>query len=433
MSKRRSSNRRTAGHPVAALDIGAHKVCCLVADVDSDPWSVADQFHEAEGAVRVLGHGHQRACGIAAGGIVDMRLAQAAVGAAIAQAEQSSGLAIDTVWVSFVGPQRWRSFRGHVELTAGIVEDGDIARLDEGALAYARRGNDRLIALSREGFCLDGLDGIEQPLGLAGHRLEALHHAVTAPAAAVQNLMTLLDGCQVAPAGLAPAGYASGLAASTADERRRGVIAVDIGAATTSIAAFCGDRYVGGATLPFGGQHSTGDLSRELGLPLVEAERIKTLYGSVVIAASDEHDPVLLARGPGSESQALATRGHVCRILRGRVDWMMAGIRASIDDFQSERLSRASVVLTGGGSELAGLDAVASIALGRDVRLACDTLVRGAVGQAAGAVAGPAFSGVVGLALMAARPSPWITAPRTRGRLGQGYLGRVEQWLRESF
>ncbi len=422
----------------AALDVGTHKICCLVAAAQARPSSTGESRRQ----LQLLGFGLQRSAGIAGGAVVDFQAARSAVAAAVSQAEQSAGIRIDRVTLGLsAGTPRSRTFSGHVDLPSGVVEAGDIARLGAGALAYAAGGHDALVTLNRMAFVLDGTGDIQRPEGLAGRRLQASHHAVTATPGPLANLRRLVESCQLEVDEIAPAAFASGLAATTQDERRAGVVVVDIGAAVTALAAFTNGQFAYTSTLPVGGQHITSDMAQALRLPLAEAERIKTLYGSVAVSASDEHEMIALARHGALDMTAdaastLVTRGDLCRIVERRMAWVLTGVRASIDGIRldgSWRGADTPIVLTGGGAELMGLEQLAVSVFERSVRIATLPGIPGASGRIPGSVPNPAFACVIGLALLASGPSPWLSTDLERAATRSGYLGRVEQWLRESF
>ena len=421
----------SAGMSVAALDIGTHKVCCLIAALEPSPRNGSSMMPR----LRVLGLGHQRSQGIAGGVVVDLALAQSAVAAAVAQAEHAAGFTIDQVYVGVTGGNpRSRTFNGHVDLPQGIVGDADVARLDAGARDFAGGRTGGLLTINRIAFGLDATPAIREPRGLAGRRLRANHHAITVEPGPLQNLCMLVASCHLGVVELIPAAYASALASTTEDERRLGVTCIDIGAGVTSIAGFADGHFVHGSSVPFGGQHVTSDIAHTLAIPLAEAERIKTLYGSLAVSASDEHDLVPVARVCDHAQVArVATRAEVGRLLARRHGSLLAGVRASLDGCGVERIRTSAIVLTGGASQLMGLEAWAVSVLQRPVRVAVPPRLDGGAGRLSSGASSRAFACVVGLALAACGPSPWISAGDDGRPARQGYLGRVEQWLKESF
>lgn len=416
---------------VAALDVGSHKICCLIAELT--PVYVAGGPMGVQ--VRPLGLGHQRSQGIVAGAVVDLKMAQAAVGAAVSQAEHAAGMRIDRVMLAVAcGSPRSRTFNGHVDLAEGVARDADIARLDAGARAFAVRDGGALLSLNRIAYTLDTTPAVREPRGLAGHRLEANHHAVTVAPGPLRNLCLLVESCQLELAGLVPAGYASALAATTEAERQVGVVVVDIGAGVASIAGFADGHFIFAAAVPLGGQHVTQEVAHAAALPLAQAERIKTLYGSLTPAASDEHERLPLSDDDGSSRRAgVMTRAQVGRSVAVAMNRVLEGVRQSIDGCSVARIRQASVVITGGASELIGLEAYAAAGLERAVRMAAPPRLDGAAARLSGSASSPAFSCVVGLAMAAEGSWGSIAAFEQARAPRRGYLGRVEAWLRESF
>ncbi len=419
------------GRVVAALDIGTHKISCLIATHEP----VYAEGGQASQRLRTLGFGHQRSQGIEGGAVVDLALAQSAVAAAVDQAEHAAGLRIDAVHVGVTcGQPQSSTFNGHVDVEGTVVTQADIARLDAGARAFAGRTGRAPLTLNRITYGLDGTQAVREPRGLAGRRLFANHHAVTVDGGPLRNIELLVESCQLGLADLLPAAYASALAATTDDDRQLGVAVIDIGAGVTSIAGFADGHFVHCGSVPFGGQHISRDLAHALGIPLAEAERIKTLYGSVSISASDEHELVPLGSEETGEALAPAvTRAYVARLVARRMELLLLDVRARLEGCGVERIRRASVVLTGGASQTMGLEGVAAALLARPVRVSAPRAIGGIAGRLSGGVPSPAFSCVVGLAMAASQPSPWILATAERTPARSGYLGRVERWLRESF
>lgn len=430
MRRTARSARPLPGEVIAALDVGTNKICCLIA-ANPVGWAAAPQ---QPSQLRVLGLGHHRSQGIAAGGVVDLCSAQAAVAAAVSQAETAAGLRITEVVVSVgCGEPRSHTFNGHVDLPEGVVREADIARLDKGARDFAARDGRAVLTVNRIASRLDTTPGIAAPVGLAGRRIDANHHAVTVEPGPLRNLCMLVESCQLNPVRLLPAGYASALSATTPEERQAGVVCFDIGAGLVSMAAFADGHFIHAGSLPFGGQHVTAELARALGSTLAQAERIKTLYGSLAAGAFHEHDLISLPEMGGMAGSSAISRAEVGGILTFAASQVLAQLRHSLESCGIARLRTARVVLTGGGSELMGLEAFASAGLSRPVRLSGPPRLDGAASRLAGSSPSPAFSNVVGLALAAAAPSPWVEERDAARPAGRGYLGRVEQWLRESF
>lgn len=410
---------------VGLLDIGTSKVVCVIAALE--PPAQPGQPRR----VRVLGLGHLRSRGLKAGVITDLGEAEATVRAAIAQAERMAHLTLEEVFVSVsCGRLHSANFAASVDVTGGVIRSDDIDRLMAGAHAYAEREGRMLIHLNRIGFRIDGTPGANDPRGMAANRLSADVHTVAADEAPVRNLMVVVERCYLSVRALIATPYASALAATTEEERRLGVVCIDIGGGTATAAAFVDGHFVHAATVPVGGHHITLDIAQALQAPLAEAERIKTLYGSTIVAQSDEYEtfPYALA-GAEEGARGEATKAQLAQIIRPRVAGILSLVRERLDKAGLSAFSNGRVVLTGGASSLVGLGEFAANTLGCPARVSRPQPFEGLPQS----VCSPAFSTVAGLLAIAA--SGGGEAPMVRGREtpAGGYLGRVGEWLRTGF
>jgi cell division protein FtsA len=418
------------GEAAGFLDIGTSKVCCLIAAGDSlanSGWRRSSRTSSPH----VIGFGLQRARGVKAGVIVDLDDAEQTVRAAVDQAERMAGTTLGSVFAGVAcGRISSRTLKGHVDLENGIVRKRDIARLDAGARAFAERGGRKLIAMNRIGYRLDGTGGIRDPLGMAGRRLTAELHAVTADEAPLRNLMLLIERCHLATCGLAPTALASALAATTEEERRLGVTCLDIGGGAATIAVFLDGHFVLADSVPIGGNCITSDIARTLLTPLAEAERIKTLYGTLAGARSDEHEAIAFPlAGEAEPALQQTTKAALGSIVRQRVEGLLQLVRERLDRSCVGPCAGDRIVLTGGTSQLLGIGEFVARTLGRPVRVGGPRPLDGMPGSGSS----PAFSSVIGLVVAAQSPEFRIGARIETGSDGQSYFGRIERWLQDSF
>lgn len=284
-----------------------------------------------------------------------------------------------------------------------------------------------LIHLNRVGFRVDGLAGSSDPRGMAARRLSADMHTISADEAPVRNLLLTLEHCHLAVRALVATPYASAMAATSEEERHLGVTSIDIGAGTASVAAFAEGHFIHAAVVPMGGQQITSDIAYALQTPLAEAERIKTLYGTLVVAQSDELEGFSYAlAGEEDEARGRATKAQLADIIRPRVANILSLVQERMDQAGVSGFAGERIVLTGGTSALVGMGEFTADALGRPVRLARPRGVPGLPQS----VSGPAFSTVAGLLAIAAASGEEGHAYTERE---PGYLGRVGQWLRAGF
>lgn len=407
----------TATEAIAAIDLGSAKVVCLIA------------VQGPGGTLDLAGIGHQRSRGVKSGMVTDLDEAQRALRTAYAQAERMAGVGADRIVLAVAcGRIRATRFVARAAIDGPSVRPEDVRRVLSGAESWLERGGRALVETAHVEWCLDGIGGIADPRGLAGRELAADLGAVTADEGPLRNLVATVERNHLPLDRLAAAPVASALAVTSPEERRVGALVVDIGAGVTSLAHFAEGRPVTVEVLPVGGNHVTYDVARGLVTTVAEAERIKTLYGTLVKAASNDSQlvsyPVV-----GEEEPTLfqVSRTRIGELIRQRIELLL--------DLVAERLAECgitpgragSVVLTGGSSQLVGLEQVWLDRFGGVVRIGRPR----PLGRMPAAMCSPAFATVIGL--VSAAGSGALEAS-DRGRLAHGgYIGRVQQWLRESF
>ena len=421
MSTRQSGKSEILG----LLDIGSAKICCAIVERS---WTAG---FNALPALRLLGVGHQKSRGVKAGMVVHLDQAEDAVRTAVGQAERMADVVLEDV-ISTVSCGRLRSahLATHSGLDAGYVRASDLERLANAAGEFSIRDDRALIHMNHVAYILDGELGVRDPERLAGKRLSANWHTVTADLKPVRNLSMLIDRADLGVRQFVPSGYAAALAATTSDERRLGVTCINIGAGVVDIASFKDGQFVFTDTIPFGGSHLTYDIARNLTTPLAEAERIKTLYGTLVGARSHENEPIHYVLAGELEGEAYqTTRAELHRILYPRVESQLSVLRERFERIDRIVSPGPNIVVTGGASQLVGLVDMAVQKLERPVRVGNVPRVEGLPES----ISNPAFSAVVGLGCVppiAEVQSYQASPPKVMSR---GYLGRMEQWLRESF
>ena len=400
------------------LDIGTSKVAAAV--VVASPGA----------APSIAGLGMQRSKGVKAGVLTDLDEAEMAVRSAISQAERAAGVTLDSVSVTVsCGRIKSTHFAANADIASGVVSDDDIDKMLDGGRAYAERDGRTLLHMNRLGFRLDGAEGVRDPRGLAARHLTAHLHAVTADEAPLRNLLLLIERCYLGCDGLVATPYASALATTTEEERAVGVTCIDFGAGTTSISMFADGRFAGAEVIPVGSQHITFDIAKTLQTPLSEAERIKTLYGTLVSAQSDEHESFsypLTGDDDGASYQT--TKARLTDIIRPRVAQILGLARERLAQNGASAYAGDKVVLTGGASQLLGYSEFTANALGRPARLGRP----GAMAGLPDSITGPQFAALAGLCY-AARQSAGELGGRRERQGTQGYLGRVGSWLRAGF
>ena len=289
--------RRQAPQILGLLDIGTGKTVCLI---------VAAARHGGAGDVEVLGVGQQASRGLKAGTVIELDAVEQCVRAAVTDAERAAGTELRQVLLAVAcGRLKSTSFAADAKIGGRAVTEADIGRLMSASRSYVERDGRALLHLNCVGYRLDGAAGIAAPHGLAGKLLSADLHAVSADAAPLRNLVHAAERAYLSVTGLVPAPYAGSPAATTAEERRAGVVALDFGAGTTGLAVFAEGHLLANDVIPVGGHHITFDIARALQISLAQAERIKAIYGTLDAAARRSR-----GRGhPGGRGWAQARAG----------------------------------------------------------------------------------------------------------------------------
>ena len=308
----RTRSRSGKQPTLAAIDIGTSRVCCLIAAIEPASEDGAPT------APRLLGLGLQRSRGVRAGTVVDLDAAERSVAAAIVQAEEMAGVSVEEVVVAMSGGALASlNFTASAGVAAAGIARADIERvLNAGREFIERDGQRALLHMHRLGYVLDGARSPDAPLGMAGHRLGIEVNAVTADAGAVQSLGILLARSYLPVAATVAAPYAAALATLSAEEAELGACVIDMGAGITSCALFSEGRFVHAFSVPIGGMRVTQSIARALSAPFNQAERIKTLYGTLEPVLPDEHrDVEFQGLGEGGEFDGRVTRGRLRQIM----------------------------------------------------------------------------------------------------------------------
>src|SRR3954467_6073127 len=374
---------------VAALDVGASKVCALIAEPEED------------GRLRILGTGQRESRGGKRGFIADMERSEIAIREAVEQAERIAGTNVDQVFVGF-------SAGGLVSNVAGVegavggrrisAEDID-ALLDAGRESIDPEGRTILHAIPAF-YTIDGVDGVKQPRGLHADKIAVDIHVIGADPPPVKNLDLCVRSAHLGVEAIVASPVAAGKACLSDEERELGVALVELGAGVTNVSVFAGGMLVGLKSIAVGGMDITDDIASAFGTRRVEAERMKCFYGSATTSPRDNHDMIELSPIAGSEEgteAARITRAQLIAVIRQRLEHLTGDIAAALKELGFGGPFGRQVVLTGGGSELKGIADYAQGVLGRAVRIGRPNLP--GLPEAHG---GPAFSTLVGLALFAA-------------------------------
>lgn len=401
----------------AAVDVGTTKICTLVG-----------QFRPGSTQLEVLGVGITPAKGLLKGVVVNIEEASQAIRASVQRAERSSGTRVPSAHVgitgSHIGAANTRS-TVTINRNDRLVSEDDVARVLETARSTAAIPSNReIIHVVPRSYVLDGQEGVRNPIGLHGFRLDAEVHIILGAVTSIQNLTKCVEGAGVRIENLVLEPLASAEAVLTDDERETGVALVDIGGGTTDVAVF----YKGGishtAVVPVGGTLFTQDLVIGLRTPFAAAEEAKIKSGSVQPETISVEEMVeLTAFGAGGERPV--SRRLMSDILRARCDELLELTHAATRQSGYNALLPAGLVFTGGTANLRGLVEVSEQTLQMPARVGTPTGITGLVDS----ISDPAYATSVGLLQWAARYG------EENGREGRGgalmeFLQNLLHWLR---
>jgi len=418
---------------VAALDIGSSKVACLIARLR--PHGPQQVLTRRSHAVEVIGFGHTEARGMKAGGVVNLAQAEDAIRQAVDAAERMAKVEIESVVLSISsGRLAGELFAADVDIIGSGVSDGDIARVLAAGSRHSQRDGRAVLHSLPVGYSIDGADGIRDPRGMLGGRFGVDMHIATTEIAAARNLMLAVERCHLAVEAMVASPYVAGLSVLADDEADLGAAVVDMGAGTTTMAVFVGGRFIHLEGFALGGQHVTSDIARGLNARIADAERIKTLYGSVLLGGSDERDMITVPPISDDEREQaqFVSRATLVHIIKPRVEEILEMVRDRLAASPFAAEPRGRVVLTGGASQLTSLPDLAARILGRSVRIGRPLGIAGLPDAAKGA----AFAVAAGLLVypQAAHLEHFEPRRKRHHMTGTGgYLTRVGRWLRESF
>jgi cell division protein FtsA len=417
---------------IAALDVGTSKVACLIGRLK--PRQSQDVLPQRSHSIDVLGFGHTLARGIKAGAVVDLAEAEAAVRQAVDAAERAAKMQLHSVVVSVsAGRPASELFSASVEV-AGSISECDIARVLAAGRRHSARPGRAVLHSLPIGYVLDNANGIRDPRGMLGRRFGIDMHVATTDVSVASNLMLAIERCHLDVEAMVASPYVAGLSTLADDEADLGAALIDMGAGTTTIAVFSGGRFTHADGFALGGRHVTLDLARGLNTRISDAERIKTLYGSVLSGTADERDMIAVPPVDNDEREApqFVSRANLVRIIKPRIEEILEMVRDRLASSPFASEPRGRVVLTGGASQLNGLAGLATQILGRPVRIGRPLGVSGLPSQAKG----PAFAAATGLLIYPQSAhlehfEPRATRQSATGK--SGYIARVGRWLRESF
>jgi cell division protein FtsA len=410
--------KKTSQRLLVGLDIGTSKVVAIVGELQDD------------NSLEVIGFGMHPSRGLKKGVVVNIESTVSSIQRAVEEAELMAGCEIHSVYAGIAGSHvRSLNSHGTAPIRDGEVTRGDVDRVIDAARAVAIPADQKILHVLPQEFIIDGQEGIREPIGMSGVRLEARVHMVTGAASAAQNIVKCVQRCGLEVEDIVLEQLASSYAVLTEDEKELGVCLVDIGGGTTDIAVFNAGAIRHTAVIPIAGDQVTNDIAISLRTPTQYAEEIKIKYACALsqLAAADE---TIEVPSVGDRPPRRLARHTLAEVVEPRYEELFGLIRDQLRRSGFEESVAAGVVLTGGSSKMEGAVELAEEVFHMPVRLGLPQHVRG-LGDV---VRNPIHATGVGLllyALQRVEKQAGGEVPVTAGM--RDVWSRMKSWFQGSF
>ncbi|MEW6097221.1 MAG: cell division protein FtsA [bacterium] len=403
---------------IVGLDIGTTKVCTVIGEIDED-------------RVEIIGVGTSPSHGLRKGVVVNIDSTIKSIENAVSEAELMAGIEVSSVFAGIAGGHiKGMNSHGVIAISRGReVTQSDVERVIDAAKAVSIPLDREVIHVLPQQFIIDGQDGIKEPVGMSGVRLEVEIHIVTGAVTSAQNIIKCVNraGFEVEDIVLEP--LAAAYAVLTEDEKDLGVVLVDIGGGTTDIAIFIDGSIWHTGVLSIGGDNVTKDISVGLRTPIVEAEKIKINYGSCMSSLVKDEE-IITIPSVGEHKERNLPRQVLAEIIEPRMEEIFSLINQEIRMTGYENLVTSGIVLTGGASMLEGTTELAERVFDLPVRIGTPTGVSGLVDV----VNSPLYSTGVGLVTYGMMHK--LEGKKAKfggGNVFRRVLNRMKEWVGEFF
>lgn len=405
---------------IVGLDIGTSKVLAIVGEVNSD------------GDVEIIGVGHHPSRGLKKGVVVNIESTVQSIQRAVEEAELMAGCQIHSVFAGIAG-SHINSFNSHgiVAIKDKEVGTSDVDRVIEAARALAIPADQKVLHILPQEYIIDKQEGIREPVGMCGVRLEAKVHIVTGAVSAAQNIIKCVRRCGLEVDDIILEQLASSIAVLTEDEKELGVCLVDIGGGTTDICVFTDGAIRHTAVIPIAGDQVTNDIAVALRTPMQHAEEIKKQYGCALTQLAHD-DETIEVPSVGDRAPRTLARQTLAEVIEPRIEELYTLVGAELRRSGFEDLVGSGIVLTGGSSKLQGMVELAEEVFHMPVRLGVPHNISGLTGV----VENPMYATGVGLVQFGAmqREGSSFTKQKTGSIAGvQGILERMKSWFQGNF
>lgn len=404
---------------VVGLDIGTSKIVAIVAKIID------------EDRVEIIGLGHKPSQGLKKGVVINIESTVAAIKEAVHEAELMAGVEIKSVYAGIAGSHiRSMNSHGIVAIKDGEVTAGDVERVIDAAKAVAIPADQRILHVLPQEFIIDNQEGIREPIGMSGVRLEAKVHLITGAVSAAQNISKCVQRCGLTANDIILEQLASSFAVLTEDEKDLGVCLVDIGGGTTDIAVFTEGAIRHTAVIPIAGDQVTNDIAVALRTPTQYAEEIKVRYACALQQLADPEEAIEVP-GVGDRAPRELARQTLAEVVEPRYEELFELIRAELQRSGFEESCSSGIVLTGGSSKMEGVVELAEEVFHMPVRLGEPQNIFGLVDV----VCNPIHATGVGLVMYGQRAGqPMMEDVRQVGEGSEeGMFEQMKNWFKRNF
>jgi cell division protein FtsA len=410
---------------IAGLDIGSAKTTVVIAEALGD--------RKSKPTLKILGVGQARTTGLRRGVVSDIEETTRSIKKAIDDAERMAGTKVDTIYAGIAGEHvRAMISKGIVAVNGEEISRADVDRANEVARAQPVPQDRELLHAIPQEYSVDKNQGIRDPIGMIGTRLETEMYLVTIGASPAMNLRKSVEraGYRVRELVLEP--LASALSVLTEDEKELGVALVEMGAGTTDIAVFHEGKIRHLGTVNFGGNNVTSDIVQGIGVTQADAERLKERYGCAYEPLVDPSDNIQLP-STVAQGERYIPREVLAHIIHQRIDEVFNLVLSEIERAGFAQRLNGGVVITGGAAAMQGVAELAADVFGTGVRIGSP---EENIGGLSDSVDAPRFATVVGLALYGAHRAAAGFSPSAKAFAGAGvdrFTKRIKTWLEDFF
>ncbi len=411
--------RRDDEKLIVGLDIGTSKVLAIVGEMCPT------------GEVEIMGVGHHPSRGIKKGVVVNIESTVQSIQRAIEEAELMAGCQIHSVYAGIAG-SHINSFNSHgiVAIKDKEVAGGDVGRVIEAARALAIPADQKILHILPQEYVIDNQDGVREPQGMCGVRLEAKVHIVTGAVSAAQNIIKCVRRCGLEVDDVVLEQIASSMSVLTEDEKELGVCLADIGGGTTDISVFTGGAIRHTAVIPIAGDQVTNDIAVALRTPTQHAEDIKMKYGCALTALA-RRDETIEVPSVGDRPPRKLSRQTLAEVIEPRIEELYGLVLAELRRSGFEEVMGSGVVLTGGSSKMVGMIDLAEEVFHMPVRLGVPQYVGGLTGV----IDNPIYATGVGLVLYGAQNDnglPYLIHASSNSGF-KGIFDKARSWFQGNF